>query len=563
MTTSIERKLPEELLANVISLTAKEFMPNLCLASKTLNRLTTPQLYSNITLGDEDNDGETIAVARFAYTIFSSPDYAPLVNSIIINEWYESQETEGEDVTFNESEWPTSAKQETEMVLRRKCEECVVGKEEAEKLYQKIKSGRNEDAILALLLASLTNIRKLDFSFGEGDEHPEFVAMLEMLTSQRKSAGDPRLPAINGHETKKASSIPLTAFSTPVDIMVKGTSDKYPSHTDVLAVFFNLPNLRAIYAWRFGDSELNTHEEGNASSRLKPRSCPVEYIELRFSKLHTDDLRSLMSATIPGKLKTFNYETGGAWIWVALQHPEIMKTLEPHHDTLESLGLSHESDFYPYEMEDPDDKPYPVSFTSFKALKHLKVAPVFIWGHDFLQNIWKMMSPEKTEMLWKALPEAIEQLWVTEAENYSDDAAIKLIPDCLLPALELVVEKKPHTFPKLSELRIQLPLMSWDNDWFDTLATLCTTADAKGIQTTVILHQLPTYFDDDGDNDNVERAWGWNEDVQWQEAFANQESPKRWIVAAEEADLGKMLKDLKAKFADQKEAYLKARKAQN
>jgi hypothetical protein len=85
--------------------------------------------------------------------------------------------------------------------------------------------------------------------------------------------------------------------------MVTGTSDKYPGDPDVLAAFFDLSNLHAIYAWRFGDSEMAAHQPDNACSLLQPRSCPVEYIEVRYSRLQKDDLEFLINATIPGKLK--------------------------------------------------------------------------------------------------------------------------------------------------------------------------------------------------------------------------------------------------------------------
>jgi hypothetical protein len=59
----------------------------------------------------------------------------------------------------------------------------------------------------------------------------------------------------------------------------------------------------------------------------------------------------------------------------------------------------------------------------------------------------------------------------------------------------------------------------------------------------------------------VERAWGWNEDVHWQKCLHNKESPKRWISVAKEQDLGQTLKDLKAELTEERSLFEAASKA--
>jgi hypothetical protein len=545
---SIERKLPEELLANIISSTSPDTLPDLCRTSKTLNRLTTPYLYSDVTLGEEDF-ADSLALTPFACTIFTAPGIAPLVNSVVVNEWYGWREEEIQaDATSEEAEWPKFGNEEAEKVLKRICAKQTISEAGTEELYKKVRYDKNMGAILVLLLASLPNVKRMEFSFGEAAGYSDFVSMLELVTARFRSVDHSPINATGYLASKDLSSSPSATFTTPVDVIVKGTSDKYPSNPDVLAAFFNLPNLRAIYAWRIGDSEMAEHKEGNACSRLKPKSCPVECIEVRFSKLHTDDLKFLLNAAVPGKLKTFNYEIGNCWAWVTLDQPEIIRSLEPHYETLECLGLSHELGFYPYEIESPDDKPFPVSFTPFKALTHLKVAPVFIWGDKGLMEITAAMIPEKREMLWKALPGSLEELWLAQADHSTsskDGIAFKFVPDCLLPALEFVVQMKLQAFPKLQHLRIEFELRSWKSDWFDALVCLIKAAGAKGIHSTIIVNEWPDIVDDDNDG---ERRWGWNEDVQWGYCEQNQGEWRKWIVAAEEPDLGQVLRDAKAKL---------------
>jgi hypothetical protein len=232
-----------------------------------------------------------------------------------------------------------------------------------------------------------------------------------------------------------------------------------------------------------------------------------------------------------------------------------MKSLEKHHKLLESLGLSHE-ELYPYQFGNDGEKPYPVSFGPFRALKRLKVAPVYVWGHEGFNDEENLKKPETKKMLYEALPSSLEELWITRAESQTkneDDAAVQFVPDCLLPALEIVVQEKSQSqsFPKLSQLRIELPLMDWRDQWFDALSSFCRKAVTNEIKIMVIFAGLPARS---LHNSTHERPWGWNEDIHWEACERNDETPKRWIVATEEQDLGQTLKEFKAKLEEEGEA---------
>jgi hypothetical protein len=540
MATSIERKLSEELLVNIVSLTARDLLPKICLVSKTFNRLATPYLYSTITLDDSSNNSDSLTLVRLAYTIFASPDYAPLVKSIVIHGWHPVEEEDGPGTI---TKWSTCGVEEAEEVLRRKCVAIAISDQEADNLYNKIKSGRNEDAILALLLANLPNLRKMDINFGMLEEHADFIALFELIANRIESSST----------TDKR---PIPYFPVPIDIMVKGTDDRYPNDTAHLALFFNISNLHSIYGWKMGDQANELQGDGdNPFAKLRPRSCLVEYIELRTSKLHKRNLQFLLDATIPGKLKTFNYEIGCTWAWCNVEHAAIMRSLEKHHNSLESLGLSHE-EFYPYQFGNDDEKPYPVSFRPFRALKRLKIAPVYVWGHEGFNDEEKLKEPGTKKMLYEALPESLEELWITRAESQAtnnDDAAVQFVLNCLLPALEIVVQEKSQfqSFPRLSQLRIEFPLVDWKDEWFDSLSSFCRKAGANDIKIMVILAGLPAHSLHDS---AYERPWGWNEDIHWEACEQNDETPKKWIVATEEQDLGQTLKESKAKLVKEGEA---------
>ncbi|KAF1840636.1 uncharacterized protein K460DRAFT_410052 [Cucurbitaria berberidis CBS 394.84] len=374
---------------------------------------------------DEFHILETTEIqVTIAYLVFASPAHAALVKSVVVpNIWGEDAPARIEP---GKRSWPNSGTPDLEHVLRKRCTEYAIDDNEARELYDKIKPGTEEDAILALFLTNLPNLQKLDVNLGIATDNVFFIAMLERVAQRVKPFGkipwDPtKLPAV-----ETFGSLESTAFSVPIDVMVKGFNDKYPNDPEYL----------------MGDSESPPGLIKGPFAKLKPRSCAVEYIELRTSKLHKDNLQFLMNATIPGKLKTFNYEIGCTWAGCNVEHPAIMQSLEAHHNTLESLGLSH-ADFYPYQFDNDHEKLFPVSFTQFKTLKHLKVAPVFIWGHTGFSQ---------------------QELWITRAHQQSiadEGADVEFVPNCLIPALEHVIQRKVQVFPNLKSLRIEFPLLAW------------------------------------------------------------------------------------------------------
>ncbi|KAF9696601.1 hypothetical protein EKO04_005488 [Ascochyta lentis] len=512
-----------------------------------MNRLATPYFYSSIFLKETDH------LPALTYLILTSPTHASLVKSVIVPDTWAKLEEQ-----FTEWSWPKI--QNRESVLKEKCAAYATCDEQAREMYEKIESGANEDAILALLLANLPRLQKLNINFGICNEHTDFVALWPTIMHGTRSSNDSSPVAKGNAVVDMPQAVHSTMFLNPVDVMVTGSEDKYPNDPIHFAMFIHMPNLRSIYGWRTGDSESDPDAETNAFARLKPRSCPVEYIELRASKLHMVNLRLLLDATIPGKLKTFNYEVGCTWAWCLTEHPGIMASLQPHHDTLDTLGLSHEY-YYPYETDEGFDKPLPCSFIPFVTLKRLKVAPVYVWGHHGFTDKAKLDSPETKEMLWKALPENLEQLWITRAHHQEfrgNDATTRFVPECLLPALDLVVQNKGYAFSKLEQLRIELPPLMWKHEWFDTLESLCKSAARHGIHTTIILFDMC----DRWSKLAVELPWGWDEDIDWEPPrySSNRESAKVWIVAAEQRDLAQALKDLKARFHEEKEKYEEARR---
>lgn len=532
MTFSIERQLPEELLDRVVSLCSEESLPKLCLTSRRLNRIATPHLYSRITLGTTAWDGGLSHTRELSRLLFTSESHANLVTSVYVAAAWEfesgnnEEEAEREKADGHENVEKTRKTawalrtQDLEAHLNNHLSQFALSDKDKNEVVDKVKTESNEDVTLALLLFCLPNLQRVDMNFGFSDQHEEFVSVFELLAESVQDKQDDQIPRL--------------------DVMVKGDDDKYPNLPVHLAALLHLRTLRSIYAWKMGDHEGDPDLD---FARLKPRSSPVEYIELRTSKLHKENLGHLMAATIPGKLKTFNYEIGCTWAWCDITHPGIMTSLQAHHKTLEGLGLSHE-DFYPHQFDNDSEEPYPCDFTPFTALRRLKVAPCYIWGHEGFNDEEELSKPETQEMLWKTLPPNLEQLWVCRADPQAaqwdgiNDGKPHFEYDCLLPALHLVLEHVDR-YSKLKNIRLEFSPLAWSaNATFDTLATFCQDAKRIGIACTVILTDIYVPSDK-GTYPTGERGWGWDEDVDWGDCFANQEAEKIWIDATISIDLAR------------------------
>ncbi len=338
----MEDILSEEILDWVVSLCPRGALAALSLTSKKLNRIAVPHLYSEAVF-DQKKEWEDplVYLLPFTHLIFSSQSHASLVKSLVLPEpvgWEQEELDKGEAAELAAKPWPGAGSEELEKLLRKKCGEYALDEKDTNELYEKIASGLNADAIFALLLFNLPNLQKLDLNVGMCKNRPAMIAMLERV-GQRVKPFDKIPSDLDDEEAiEKFASTSTVGLSKPLDVMVKFNTDKYPEDPRHIGAFFNLPFLRSIHTFMTGD-DTNTSSD-NPIGKLKPRSCGVEYIELRRTKIHNDNLKCLLDATIPGKLKTFYYEIGNTWAWCAVEHPTIMKTLEAHHDTLENLGMS-------------------------------------------------------------------------------------------------------------------------------------------------------------------------------------------------------------------------------
>ncbi|KAI4683998.1 uncharacterized protein J4E84_006838 [Alternaria hordeiaustralica] len=538
--------ISEELVDAIVSLCGRRTLANLCRVSKQLNRIATPHLYANITLNaDIGGEGALRHLRPLAHRTFADPSFASLVKSIALPEGWGGCESAPRLDCFKVKPWPRIETPETEQLLERICREYYEDETKALRMYIKLYAA-DADVIITLLVANLPNLERLDLEFGEFRDHKLFCEMIKGSAGRLEAK---KAASLNSTESSLSPTAPLPK---PVDVFIR---DSEAGDVDYLASFFHLPNLRSMYAFKFGDDDENISTmERNPFALLGLRSCGVQYIELRASSLATHTLQHLIEATIPGNLKAFLYERACSLTSRSAELPFLMRCLEDHQDHLETLALGYEEIegcmvFEHTWWEFFDRRPAAMSFTSFKSLRRLRVAPETIWGytHDECTVQYEEDIMLTIDMFWKALPASLEELWLTRLQHHwipgfmSHDLGI--IPNIFIPALDRLVEESSKACPHLRSICIELLPNHWEVLWLDELAECCHDAERRGIHCTVIFLYPRDVNSDFRRSEAVERGWGWNEDVEWSEISmnANKTWRKHVIHAAKENDLkGKM-----------------------
>lgn len=157
--------------------------------------------------------------------LFKSSAHAHLVTVVILEQAW------GANAELDNPVWPwlDVGTHGLETLLRGKLAKFALNQADTESVYDKIKTGLNEDAIVALLLLSLPNLRRLDMNAGFSDDHPDFVSVFELLADYVNSLDD--------------------VSSPQVGVLIEGDDDKYPNLPIPVAALMHMPNLRSIYAW--------------------------------------------------------------------------------------------------------------------------------------------------------------------------------------------------------------------------------------------------------------------------------------------------------------------------
>jgi len=352
-------------------------------------------------------------------------------------------------------------------------------------------------AVLTLLLPALQKLRRLYLTISRYVDHnvsynDEYAVNKYMI---------PLLQRVGGH---LESFDTHAGFTELTDIMINGFGAEYVISPDLLfTLACALPAVERISGnWL---KNFRKDDVTQLMAKLSSKSSNVIFIELRNSRLNTAYVTQLLTAC--KRLKTFIYEVHFAyWAGSSNYAHAIRAALKPHEESLEELCLDHNL------LDEWKEETYAValSFRAFKSLKHLKVAALYLFGNPSLVE----RLPTSLRKLHVTFCERIlSALWVADALEGLLNASERCIPN-----LKKLVLEGP--FEQCKKLVLELPGEQSKNyqKVMDGIARVLRVADAKGMETVVL--------DNPYESGDVERAWGINETVQWEECTKNRMKPK-------------------------------------
>jgi hypothetical protein len=146
MTSSTSYHLPEELIDLILHFSDRSTLYSLCLASRSLNRIATPHLYTNIALARDDFKH----LRPLTLLLWTSPKHRALVRHISVRRAYGG----------NLVPWPDHP--ELDSLVERQVK-MFVKEEEAARWTRQVRDGNDALPIASLLLRSLPNVSTMGF----------------------------------------------------------------------------------------------------------------------------------------------------------------------------------------------------------------------------------------------------------------------------------------------------------------------------------------------------------------------------------------------------------------
>ncbi|KAG4440857.1 hypothetical protein IFR05_003670 [Cadophora sp. M221] len=480
--------LSEELLVRIVTFTDRPSLPSLALASRTMNRLTNPELYASIDFKGASGDKGVEFLIPLTYCLLKNPDLATLVRSLSIRRKFGSAEddfdydvliplVEGGDNEFRKG-WPSSADpQDIDALLQRAVGDMEDTEQGKDKLFNTVRNGTDEGSIIAILLSNLPNLRSLDVAAGMTNARFELLRFFQRVA--KREAPFDRKPV-------------LTNLS---DVLISGWDQEIPSSSDLLGAYLGLPSIRRLHG-----HEMMTNYGGRVweiVGALGRGTSPVEELELRASQLGGEDLERVLNSC--RNLKTFICEIDHDWSLYPGRVSDIMKSMKAVEKTLENLVLEHGHGlFYDHTGE---DGVVAVSLANFKELRYLKILSFFLEGY---------VQDQKVDLM-SIFPASLENLHLTYRRHPN------LCVLWLLSALQQAIEHKDAIFSALRKLTVEGPYLG-DLNRLEEIKELVLTAKENGVEIVILAgdglyacHWIET----------PERGWGIDEEVEWKQCWEN------------------------------------------
>ncbi|KAF1996657.1 hypothetical protein P154DRAFT_525371 [Amniculicola lignicola CBS 123094] len=278
-----------------------------------------------------------------------------------------------------------------------------------------------------------------------------------------------------------------------------------PDGAIIIPAIFVLPSIERIYLHkaRGGGSREYGEEVDERLAKVSPRTTTCTHLELRDCRFYPGDVQTLI--LIPKALRSFIYEIGRPQLYSrTFSFPMIRQGLEHHKNTLEELCLDYcHGGFEGPESDMSDDSSPMTPLKTFTRLRRLKIAPLFILGRDLPHK--NEQAADQSLCILNFLPGSIQQLQLTHCQEPEN---LRILLDVLT---NILMNKTTHV-PSLHRIVVEI-----ESDLVEKLDFAMVLRLAKSVGTKIVLMNIK----DHSGAYEVERKWGFGEDIEWRKCYEN------------------------------------------
>ena len=455
---------PSEIIFQIVGNLDRSSLSRLALSSRLLNVIFTPYLYDHIELlGHSQNRSrpESIDFRNLTLLLLERPHLAGYVQHFSMRNNFFGREVLGEHTET--AHLPQA--------LLTAIEAASHSKEEERQWLKDVSFTKsiNEDALMALLLPTLRNLKTLDLRLG--DDIIYFSRMMQRASRKERpfdtTPAFEKLSDIMYAQNKLKRTDYDEEFDGDDEDDDDNGNDEHPYNT---AMPLPLPAVTRIFGLK------SSFERGISKQEpwVLPLACgfssQLSHLELRDCLFNSQTLVDLLR--VPTALKTFIYEVNPKTPDSHVININIYKAMEHQMSSLENIWL----DYVPWNQELKRfrqlcySKPMP-SFANFNNLRTLRIASPFLFGYMCLQQ-----REGKTHLLAPLLPESLETLHITRCDH-----------NCLLicDELELLLVRLTNT-THLRKIIIENPYMGRGGKQGPIITYLADLAEGKNISLSAV-----------------------------------------------------------------------------
>ena len=472
---------PSEIISRIVGDLDKSSLSRLALSSRFLNGITTPILYDHIDFPGHSRNWsspESIAFRNLTVLLLERPHLAGYVHHFTMRNDFrrESQPKHSEIARLPQA-------------LLTAIEAASHSKEEERQWLEDLSSTEfiNEDALVALLLPSLQNLKTLDLRVGEGIIY--FTRMMQRAS--RKEKPFDTTPAFEN--LSDIMYVQHGRVQTSYDMEKLQDDDDDDDDDDdgrpcfitpalLAAMPLPLPAVSRLFGLKSGFQMEMTNRAPiffPPAWGLSPRLSHLKLRECRMSsQIVMDVLR------VPAALKIFIYEVIPKNTSSTVFNINTHRAMEHQMSSLEKIWL----DCVPWDEELKrfyqfnHAKPMP-SFANFKNLRTLRIASPFLFGSIALQQ-----GDGGTDLLAPLLPDSLDTLHITRCDH---------VFDFVCKELKLLLERLTNT-THLSKIIIEDPSLGGFSRG-PTITRLADLAKSKNISLSTLKGGPEHHADDEHD----------------------------------------------------------------